>query len=747
MKKIFFFILIALLFTLSIKSYSNLVCQKKNDSILKKENTNTLSITFKNSTSNNVLPYLKATGNQIYCPQTSLAIVTDMEITDAKSASAESIYIQISIGYNDQQDLLTLTGIHPSIVSKWDSKTGKLKLTAPINGILIPYTEFIAAIKDVVYTNLSKKPTGNRTYSISIDQANYLPSNQHFYEYFAAKEITWGDARTAAETKTYFGVKGYLATILSAQEQQIIGEQLPGNGWIGGSDYKVEGEWRWLTGPEDGTLFWSNLEVGPDGKPHPNIFGMGYTPNFEYWNRKNGNNNEPDNGIGSEHFAHILDKDESLGIKGSWIDLNYFGTTIGPMKSRGYIVEYGGMPGDPTLQIATSTTLTIPQITKTIPASKCDVGELILEATTNLGEIKWYENETGGVPIASGNQFTTPKLLQTTTYYVETFYNACTKTSERTPITATIYRIPVITTTQSTFTTCGPGESTVSVISSEGETYWYEGATNNSLVGIGTSFTRFFTKNTEYYVEAVNNGCSNGTRVKINVIVYDLPEVEDQEILWCAKNKIILDATLNGISYKWSTGEKTKTIIAKKPEVFTVKIETPKPESCIVTKTITVIENPIPEIIDPIEVYESQIVINLKNPQSYYEYSLNGINYQSSNVFTNVASGYQTAYVREINSCTEPTTKKFIVIISPKYFTPNNDGYNDVWEVKGLINYPQAEVSIFDRYGKLISVLNATKSGWDGTFSKNPLPSDDYWFVLNLGNGHPEIKGHFSLKR
>jgi gliding motility-associated-like protein len=747
MKKKYLFFLISLLTVFYKTSYANDLYQIKHDSILKKGQTHISFNTNKNSNSSNTPPYLKATGNQIYCPQTSLPIATDMEITDPDDTNAESIYIQISIGYNDKQDILTLKGTHPLIVSNWDSNTGKLKLSAPTNGILIPYIEFIAAIKDVVYTNSSKKPTGNRTFSISIDKANYLPSIHHFYEYFDAPGITWGDAKTAAETKTYFGLKGYLATILSAEEQQIIGEQLPGTGWIGGSDYKVEGEWRWLTGPESGTLFWSNLEVGPGGVKYSNIFGQGYTPNFAYWNRKNGNNNEPDNDSEQEHYAHILDHDANLGIKGSWIDLSYYGTTKGSMKSRGYIVEYGGMPSDPILQIATSTTLTMPQITKTTPTSRCDVGEVTLEATANLGEIKWYENETGGIPIASDNQFTTPKLLKPTTYYIETYYNSCAKTAERSPITATIYAIPIITTTQSTFTTCGPGESTLSVLSSEGETYWYEGPFNNSLVGIGTSFTRNFSTNAAYYVEAVSNGCSNGNRIKINVIVYDLPKVEDQEILWCTKNQITLDATLDGISYLWSTGENTKTIIPNNPGVFTVKIKTPEPESCIITKTITVFKHPIPEFTDPVEVDESQVIIHLKNPQNYYEYSLNGIDYQSSNIFINVPSGYQTAYVREINSCEIPITKNFIVLIAPKYFTPNNDGFNDVWEIKELVNYPLAQIIIFDRYGKLITQLNASNRSWDGTFNKNILPASDYWYVLKLDPNGPELKGHFSLKR
>jgi gliding motility-associated-like protein len=87
------------------------------------------------------------------------------------------------------------------------------------------------------------------------------------------------------------------------------------------------------------------------------------------------------------------------------------------------------------------------------------------------------------------------------------------------------------------------------------------------------------------------------------------------------------------------------------------------------------------------------------------------------------------------------------VLRIPKFFTPNNDNYNDVWEVQGLANYPKAQVSIFDRYGKLITRLDSSKLSWDGTFNKIPLPASDYWYILNIDFTSITTKGHFSLKR
>jgi gliding motility-associated-like protein len=81
----------------------------------------------------------------------------------------------------------------------------------------------------------------------------------------------------------------------------------------------------------------------------------------------------------------------------------------------------------------------------------------------------------------------------------------------------------------------------------------------------------------------------------------------------------------------------------------------------------------------------------------------------------------------------------------PKFFTPNGDGYNDTWAIKFSFYEPNLKVNIFDRYGKLIKILNNTNS-WDGKYNGNELLSSDYWFVVTRENGK-EYRGHFSLKR
>lgn len=81
----------------------------------------------------------------------------------------------------------------------------------------------------------------------------------------------------------------------------------------------------------------------------------------------------------------------------------------------------------------------------------------------------------------------------------------------------------------------------------------------------------------------------------------------------------------------------------------------------------------------------------------------------------------------------------------PSFFTPNNDGFNDTWTVSSSPDISIQNISVFNRFGKLIKQLSPDQS-WDGTFNGRNLPSDSYWYSVELTNG-PSLKGFFALKR
>ncbi|TBN06397.1 T9SS type B sorting domain-containing protein [Hyunsoonleella flava] len=134
-----------------------------------------------------------------------------------------------------------------------------------------------------------------------------------------------------------------------------------------------------------------------------------------------------------------------------------------------------------------------------------------------------------------------------------------------------------------------------------------------------------------------------------------------------------------------------------------------------------------------------------------YEYALveedsNLINYQSDPFFDRVKPGFYTIYVRD--PICGISTLNISVVGYFRFFTPNGDGFNDTWNIKGVDESTQANstIYIYDRYGKLIKQLLTSSNGWDGTYNGQLMPTDDYWFKVNLEDGRT-FMGHFTLKR
>lgn len=669
----------------------------------------------------NAAPILQATGNQLYCPQTSLPIVTTMSITDTDDVGIAAMYIQISSGYVFGQDVLTLTGTHPAITSSWNATEGKLTLSGTSGDPT--YLQFKAAIESVVFTNSSLNPSGQRIFSITVGQANYLESTDHYYQYIPNTGISWTNAKNAAAASTYYGLQGYLATITTVEEVQISGVQASGAGWIGGSDEANEGVWKWVTGPELGTTFWNGAVNGS-------------SPNFAFWNA-----NEPNN-QGEEDYAHVTAP--GVGQPGSWNDLSNVGASSGNYQPKGYIVEYGGMPGDPILQISTTSIITIPIITNIANAVRCGSGSVILQATSNigsLGTINWYTTPTGGIPVFTGNTFITPILNATTDYYVDAFPVGCAL-GNRIQVTATIKPVPVISFTTPSLV-CQNTNTILQANTSIGVINWYDSNTSLTPIFTGTSFTTpNLNASTTYYIEAISNGCQSN-RLAIPVQVVPAPTVVDETIIFCKNTSVTLQSGISGSSYLWSTGATTQNCAVASAGTYSVVITTPL--NCNLTKNYTVVENTAPEItLIKVEGLTAEISIT---GTGIFEYSLDNIHFQSSPIFNFIVGGVYTCYVKEIGTNCGFDYENFVVIDYPTFFTPNGDGFNDYWKINGMNLFTNATITIFDRYGKLITVLNTKNPYWDGRLNGEIVPSSDYWFVANLGNNTSEIKGHFTLKR
>ncbi|WP_041649577.1 Ig-like domain-containing protein [Marivirga tractuosa] len=91
-----------------------------------------------------------------------------------------------------------------------------------------------------------------------------------------------------------------------------------------------------------------------------------------------------------------------------------------------------------------------------------------------------------------------------------------------------------------------------------------------------------------------------------------------------------------------------------------------------------------------------------------------------------------------------------------KGFSPDGDGVNDVWQIKGIENYPNNTVKVFNRWGNEVfgtTAYNNTDNGWAGevearlVVSGNTVPDGTYFYLIDLGNGSKPLSGYITIKR
>ncbi|WP_299228858.1 T9SS type B sorting domain-containing protein [uncultured Psychroserpens sp.] len=249
-----------------------------------------------------------------------------------------------------------------------------------------------------------------------------------------------------------------------------------------------------------------------------------------------------------------------------------------------------------------------------------------------------------------------------------------------------------------------------------------------------------------------NAFCYDITSFELNVL--SLPDIVTQETYYlCTGDTMELEAEEGFDYYNWSTGQTTRAIDINQAGTYTVEIiddyQTDPAISCSRLKTYTIIESGVAVItnieIDDWSQNDNTITVFVEGLGDY-EYSLDGVIYQDSNVFLGLSPDTYTVYVRDKNDCGVVTEEVFLLYY-PKFFTPNGDTYNPTWQIINASSERDLEVLVFDRYGKLIAEFSGSSIGWDGTYSGQNMPASDYWFVVKRPSNGRTYKGHFALKR
>ena len=274
-------------------------------------------------------------------------------------------------------------------------------------------------------------------------------------------------------------------------------------------------------------------------------------------------------------------------------------------------------------------------------------------------------------------------------------------------------------------------------------------------------------ENTEAYTQTIfvkitnNNQCYGISTVNLDVLYTPLLK-PDETVLYCLNTFPepltiyggVLNDLPNNYYYEWqfngiATSNTTLFYEVTEPGVYTVIVT--DPNGCSASRTVTVLASELATIdnVSVAGVAPNNVVTITLSGDGNYEIAIDDIDgfYQDDFVFTNVSKGFHTVYIRDKNGC--GTQEEIISVLGfPKFFTPNGDNDNPTWQVIGTAaQFNQIEsIQIFNRYGKLITLLTNSNRSWNGMLKGKLLPSDDYWFIANFYDGKT-YAGHFALRR
>ncbi|MFV0378360.1 MAG: PKD domain-containing protein [Mangrovibacterium sp.] len=445
------------------------------------------------------------------------------------SVTGDSILdgLKVSIAnYKLNAERLECTSHSASLTENWNPSAGYLEIRGKATA-----EEYRQAIANTHYINLNAVPdTTTRQIAVTLIDADFLPSTGHFYKYIYKEGIKWTEARAAADTMTYRGLQGYMATITSKEENDFIGLKTTGVGWIGASDSAQEGYWRWMTGPEAGTLFWRGTASS----------GWAVNGAYSFWG-----NGEPNNVLKSdgsdEDYAHVTQ--ERSQPQYSWNDLsnNSDGPNSQFFYSKGFIVEFGGMVGDPQLNISASFSIKIRKIIFGSKADKpiCQYDSVQLNHTFN-GTYSWSPAAALGNATVS-NPWALP--LDTTRFFVTANYDGCADTAS---FRVNVRPVPVFD--------LGDDKNPCA-----GDTVWLSaspesgGASSGYLWSTGASTSEIPVNASGNYWARVTNlhGCSSTDTVQVTVRDFPQITLADSSLLGYDTRSVQLSPSANKGSASW----------------------------------------------------------------------------------------------------------------------------------------------------------------------------------------------------
>ncbi|KQS94337.1 T9SS type B sorting domain-containing protein [Chryseobacterium sp. Leaf394] len=241
------------------------------------------------------------------------------------------------------------------------------------------------------------------------------------------------------------------------------------------------------------------------------------------------------------------------------------------------------------------------------------------------------------------------------------------------------------------------------------------------------SSTVILTGTQTYYLRFKKSGfCSNVASITLTLKIPKKSDILADKTI-CPKATTTLDAGSGFTSYNWSTGATTPAISNVTVGNYWVDLTF---DGCTYRQFVSVSESS-PLVITSLDINGTTVTVTATGGNPPYEYSLDGFNWQASNVFKEVPTGNHILYVRDSQQC-EVVQQTFVIINLINTITPNGDSVNDVIDYSALMNKENLVFRIFDRYGaEQFRGTPQNRFTWDGMVKGRHVSTATYWYFIS----------------
>ncbi|MDB5112067.1 MAG: hypothetical protein JWR67_3181 [Mucilaginibacter sp.] len=393
------------------------------------------------------------------------------------------------------------------------------------------------------------------------------------------------------------------------------------------------------------------------------------------------------------------------------------------------------------------TVITTPTVTLNYPDKSfyCDGSTVTFKVDANtIYQYRWYKDG-----VLNGNTSNIINVTQSGNYKVEVSACSSTWVSSK-EIEVEFVKLPALALKTDKTSYCVGEQATLSVNVPADVSYTINWLRDGTALNSNTNKTTLTTNVAGNYVVNISSNkttCSENS-LSLPVIFNPLPTISLEKIVnttLCSGQAVDLKATFSSGTVKWSTGETNSRISVKSPGNYTATVTSSS--GCTDSRIINVqfFSTPVLNLQDATLCQFTRQQITLNAPPGFTKYAWNGK--QGGDSFTTGSLGKVELTVTDMNGCTASQTINITSYCTEikmgNTFTPNADGVNDTWTIKGLDN--SATVKVYNRLGSLVLDSRGYTEPWDGTYKGHKLPTGTYYYVINAKAGTQVLSGWVSI--